>query len=336
MRRWILQAGATDLDGLVMQDVPLPEPGPGEVRVRVHAVSLNYRDQLVLKDATGRLRMPGRDLVPVSDGAGEIDAVGAGVDAWTVGDRVTSLYFKDRLQGPPHATMGFGLGSMDEDGMLAECVVLAAERVIRAPKSLSHAEAATLPCAGLTAWSALGGGGLVGPGSKVLVLGTGGVSLFALVLARAVGAEVVATTSQDAKQERLAALGASHAVNYRDVPDWGRAVFDLTGGVDRVVNAAGTGSMNQSMAALRPGGEVAVTGLMTFGEPLDPMLLMGKGVTVRGIAVGDAEGAKALSQAVNAHHVKPPINRTFSFEDAKDAYRAQSSPEVFGKIVINV
>ena len=336
LRRWILKAGATDLDGLVMHDVPLPEPGPGEVRVRVHAASLNYRDQLVLKDATGRLRMPGRDLVPVADGAGEVDAVGSGVNAWTVGDRVMSLYFKDRLQGPPHAGMGFGLGSVAEDGMLAECVLLPADRIIHAPESLSHAEAATLPCAGLTAWSALGGARLVGPGSKVLVLGTGGVSLFALVLARAAGAEVIATTSQDAKKERLATLGASHVVNYCNVPDWGRAVFDLTGGVDCVVNAAGTGSMNQSMAALRPGGEVAVTGLMTFGEPLDAMLLMGKAVTVRGIAVGDAEGARALSRAIDAHQVRPPIGRAFSFQDAKEAYRVQSSPEAFGKVVINV
>ena len=336
MRRWILKADATDLDGLVMQDVPLPEPGPDEVRVRVRAASLNYRDQLVMRDGSGRLRVPGRDLVPVADGAGEIDAIGPGVVAWTVGDRVMSLYFRDRLQGPPHPDMGFGLGSVAEDGMLAECVVLPADRVTRTPKSLSWAEAATLPCAGLTAWNALGGDRLVGPGSKVLVLGTGGVSFFALILARAAGAEVIATTSQDAKKERLVAFGASLAINYRDVPDWGQAVFDLTGGVDLVVNTAGTGSMNQSMTALRPGGGMAVTGLMTFGEPLDPTLLMGKGLTVRGVAVGDAEELKALSEAIDAHQVKPPISRTFGFEDAKEAYCAQSSSEAFGKIVINV
>ena len=335
MRRWILKAGTTDLDGMVMQDAPMPEPGPGQVRVRVHAASLNYRDQLVLQDPGELWRLPGRDLVPVADGAGEIDATGPGVDAWAVGERVAPLYFRDRLQGPPHPGMGMGLGSRDEDGMLAEYVVLPVERVIRAPESLSHAEAATLPCAGLTAWTALQGDRPVGLGSKVLVLGTGGVALFALVLARALGAEVIATTSQEAKKERLAALGASGAVNYRDIPEWGQAAFELTGGVDRVVNAAGTGSLNQSLAALRPGGEAAVMGLMTFGEPLDPMLLMGKGVTVRGIAVGDAEGFKALSQAIDTHQVKPPIDRTFRFEDAKDAFRAQSSPELFGKIVID-
>ncbi len=336
MRRWILKAGTINLDGMVMQDAPKPEPSAGEVRVRVRAVSLNYRDQLVLQDPGQLWRVPDRDLVPVADGAGEIDAVGPGVNTWSVGERVTSLYFKDRLEGPPHPGMGLGLGSRDEDGMLAEYVVLPSTRVIRAPDGLSFAEAATLPCAGLTAWSALGDDRPVGSGSKVLVLGTGGVSLFALVLARALGAEVFATTSQDAKKERLDALGAAGVVNYRDVPEWGKAVFDLTGGIDRVVNAAGTGSLNQSMAALCPGGEVAVMGLMTFGDPLDPMLLMGKGVTVRGISVGDAEGAKALAQAINDHKVKPPIDQTFDFEDARSAFQAQSSPELFGKIVIHL
>lgn len=336
MRRWILKAGTTDLDGMVMQEVPLPEPRAGEVRVRVHAASLNYRDQLVLKDGGELWRLPERDLVPIADGAGEIDAIGLGVDGWAIGDRVVSVYFKDRLQGPPHPGMGMGLGSRDENGMLAEYVILPAERVIRAPESLSYVEAATLPCAGLTAWTALQGDRPIGPGSKVLVLGTGGVALFALVLARALGAEVLATTSQDAKKGRLASLGASHVVNYQDVPEWGQAVFDLTGGVDRVINSAGTGSINQSLAALRPGGEAAVMGLMTFGEPLDPMLLMGKGVTVRGIAVGDAKGLVALSQAIDTHQTRPPVGRTFQFEDAKAAYQAQSSRDLFGKIVIEI
>ncbi len=336
MRRWTLKAGTSDLDGLVMQDAPMPEPGAGEVRVRVHAASLNYRDKLILQDPGEMWRLPGRDLVPLADGAGEIDAVGPGVAGWTVGERVVPLYFRDRLQGPPHPGMGAGLGSRDEDGMLAEYVVLPAQRVIRAPDTLSHTGASTLPCAALTAWSALESAKPIGRGSKVLVLGTGGVALFALVLARAMGAEVVATTSQDAKKERLAALGASSVINYRDVPDWGQAVFDSTGGVDRVVNSAGTGSVNQSMAALRPGGEVAVMGLMTFGEPLDPMLLMGKGLTVRGTAVGDAEGFRALSQFIDTHAIKPPVDRTFRFEEAKQAFQAQSSPELFGKIVIDL
>lgn len=336
MRRWILKAGTTDLDGMVMQEAQLPEPGPRQVRIRVHAAALNYRDKLVVQDGGELWRLSDRDLVPVADGAGEIDKVGPGVDDWTVGDRVVTLYFKDRVQGPPHPGMGMGLGSRDEDGMLAEYVVLPADRISRSPETLSHVEASTLPCAGLTAWSALQGDRPISAGSKVLVLGTGGVALFALVLARALGAKVVATTSQDSKRERLSALGASDTVNYRDVPEWGKAVFDLTGGVDRVVNSAGTGSVNQAMAALRAGGEVATMGLMTFGEPLDPMLLMGKALIVRGIAVGDAEGFKALSKTIDRHAIKPPIDRTFHFDHAKEAVLALSSPELFGKIVIDL
>lgn len=332
MRRWILKDGATDLDGLVLEDAAMPEPEADEVRIRVHAVSLNYRDQLVLKG--GFWRVPGKEIIPVSDGAGEIDALGSDVDTWAVGDRVTGLYFRDFLQGPPHANMGMGLGATDENGMLSKYVVLPAKRIARAPTSLDYAEAATLPCAALTAWSALYGDHPIDMNSKVLVVGTGGVSLFALVLAQAVGAKVFATTSQDVKRQRLITLGASEVVNHRDTPEWGKAVFDLTGGVDKVVDAAGT--LNQSLAAVCPGGEVAIMGLMTTDGSPNPALLMGKGATIRGIAVGNAEAYKALSQAIEQSKIRPPIDRRFRFEDAKAAYQAQSSPELFGKIVIDL
>lgn len=333
MRRWILKDGATNLDGLILEDAPLPKPGPGEVRIRVHAVSLNYRDQLVLGSLDWRV--PGRDIVPVSDGAGEIDILGPGVDKWAVGDRVTGLYFK-WFAGPPKPGMGFGLGASEEDGMLAEYVVLPAERVVRAPESLDYAEAATLPCAALTAWSALNGPRPIGEGSKVLVLGTGGVSLFALVMARALGAEVFATSSQNSKLARLKSLGASDGVNYKDTPDWGNAIFERTGGVDRVVNAAGGGALNQSLTAVAYNGEVALMGLFTEGDAPDGPTLMSKNATIRGISVGSAEMYEAMVQAIDAHKIKPPIDRRFSFEDAKDAYRVQVSPELFGKIVIDV
>lgn len=335
MRRWILKAGATDLDGLFLEDAPMPEPGPGEVRIRVHAVSLNYRDLLTLKDSNWRV--PNRDLVPVSDGAGEIDAIGSGVDTWAVGERVTGLYFRDFIQGPPHANMGFGLGSLDEDGMLSEYVVLPAKRIARAPASLDYAEAATLPCAALTAWSALYGNYPIGPDSKVLVLGTGGVSLFALVLARAAGAQVFATSSQDAKLKRLMSLGASDVINYQDTPDWGKAVFERTDGVNKVVNTVGTGTLNQSLEAVTYGGEVALIGLMAFDDSSSGFgALMSKSATVRGIAVGNAKAYEAMLQAIDTYKVRPPIDRRFRFEDVLDAYRAQSSPELFGKIVIEL
>ncbi len=335
MRRWILKAGTTDLDGLMLEDAPMPEPKAGEVRIRVHAVSLNYRDQIVLKGQYGT-RLPDRDIVPISDGAGEIDAIGAGVDTWAVGDRVTGLYFA-WLRGIPKGEFSFGLGSIDEDGMLAEYVVLPADRVVRAPASLDYAEAATLPCAALTAWNALYGDHPIGPDSKVLVLGSGGVSLFAMLLARAAGAQVIATSSQDAKLKRWMDLGASDGINYRDTPDWGKVVLERTGGVNKVVDAAGTGTLNQSLAALSYGGEVALIGLMTFDDgPLEFTSLMSKGATVRGIAVGNAQMYEAMAQAIDKHQVRPPIDRRFRFENAKDAYQAQSSPELFGKIVIDM
>lgn len=333
MRRWILKAGATDLDGLVLEDAERPEPGPGEVRIRVRAVSLNYRDQLVLR-MPQLWRLPGRHLVPVADGAGEIDAVGAGVDRWSVGDRVTNVYFKNWIDGPPHADMGMGLGSRDEDGMLAEYVVLPAERVTRAPKSVAFSEASTLPCAALTAWSGLYGDHPIGPGSKVLVLGTGGVSLFALFFARAAGAEVFATTGQEAKRARLLELGARDVVNYRETPEWGKSVFERTGGVDKVIDAAG--SLNGSLSALRPGGEVAIMGLFTSDGAPDPLQLLGKGAIIRGIAVGSATAHEAMVRAIEAQGIKPPIGHRFRFEDAKAAYEAQSSPDLFGKIVIEL
>lgn len=335
MRRWMLKAGVTDIDDMVLEDVAMPVPGPGQVRVRIQAVSLNFRDQLVLTDPTWRI--PGRDIVPVSDGAGEIDAIGPEVDAWSVGDRVTPLYFRDWFSGPPTGDPGRGLGSLGEDGLLAEYVVLPAGRLIRAPESLDAAGAATLPCAGLTAWSALKGDQPIGPGSLVLVLGTGGVSLMAAVLAQAAGAQVIATTSRDANRAFLETLGVSDIVNYRESPNWGAVVFDRLGGVDRVVNSVGTSEMAASLTALRRGGEVSLLGLRSMeSAPMDAAMLLAKGAVVRMIGVGSAESHAEMVQFVDAHEVKPPIGRQFRFEDAKDAYRAQVSPDVIGKIVIDV
>ncbi len=335
MRRWKLKAGVTEVEGMVLEEAPMPTPGPGEVRLRIQAVSLNYRDQLVLTDPTWR--NPGRDIVPVSDGSGVVDAIGPGVDAWSVGDRVTPLYFRDWVSGQSTTDPGRGLGSLDEDGLLAEYVVLPASRLIRAPKSLDPAEAATLPCAGLTAWSALKGDRPIGPDSLVLVLGTGGVSLLAIVLARAAGARLVATTSRDANRSYLEDLGVGEIVNYRESPEWGEAVFERTGGVDRVVNSVGTSEMARSLTALRPGGEVSLLGLRTLeSAPMDAAMLLAKSAVMRMIAVGSAESHAELVRFIDAHDVKPPIGRRFRFEDVKDAYRAQVSRDVIGKIVIDV
>lgn len=334
MQRWILKAGATDLDGLVLEDAPMPEPGAGEVRIRVHAVSLNYRDQLVLKGQFAN-HLPARDLIPISDGAGEIDAIGAGITRWAVGDRVTGLLLNWQRGAPTE--ISFGLGSLSEDGMLAEYVVLPVDRVVRVPASLNDAEAATLSCAALTAWNAIHGGEPIGKESKVLVLGSGSVSLFAMLFARAAGAQVIATSSQDAKLKRWMELGVSDGINYRDTPNWGKAVFERTGGVNKVVDTVGTGTLSQSLAALAYGGEVALLGLMTFDDrPLDFMSLMGKGAAVRGVAVGSAELYDAMVQALDTHNIRPIIDRRFRFKEAKAAYQAQSSPDLFGKIIIDL
>ncbi len=339
MRRWLLKAGATNLDSLVLEEAPIPTPGPGEVRVRVRAVSINYRDQLILTGQYGQALT--HDVIPLSDGAGEIDALGAGVQAWQVGDKVTSVYAAGWADGPPIPNLGFGLGSNDGNGMLAEYVLLKADRVMAAPKTLSLLEAATLPCAALTAWTALNGdrpyARRVGKGDKVLVLGTGGVSLFALLLAQAAGAEIIGTSSQNDKLERLRALGAADTVNYRDTPNWGEVVFARTGGVKRVVNSAGGSAMDQSIAAVGYGGEIAFMGLFDQAATVPPFLyLMMKGASIRGTAVGSAAAYADLLAAIDASGIKPPIDKVFPFEQAKEAYQAAVAPDLFGKIVIQV
>ncbi len=338
MKRWIVKAGSTSLDGLVREDVATPEPGPGEVRVKVRAVSLNRRDHLLL---TGAFQVAEQDFVPVSDGAGEIDALGAGVEGWSFGERVSGAYFPGWKDGPPVENMGWGLGSPGQNGLLAEYAILPADRLTRTPRTLSFDEAATLPCAALTAWTALNGDrpytDPVKPGDKVLVTGTGGVSLFALLLAKAAGASVIATTGDDAKSDKVTALGGSGVVNYRDVANWGEVARERFGAFDRVVDAAGPGALDQSIAALAAGGEVALMGLYEFADKSpDFIALMMKGGSIRGTSVGSAAAYRDLAAFIDAHEIKPPIARTFAFDDAKAAYRAANAGEDFGKIVIKL
>ena len=337
MKRWIIKAGTTSLDGLVLEDVAVPEPGRGEVRVRVHAVSLNRRDQIILGGAFGAASA---DFIPISDGAGEIDALGAEVDGWSVGDKVTGLYYRDWSDGPPAPGQGWGLGSDGENGMLAQYVVLKAARVTPMPKTLSFEEAACLPCAALTAWTGLNGDRpykhRIGKGDRVLVTGTGAVALSALLLATAAGAEVVATTSRDDKAAQLRALGASDVVNYSTVSNWGEVAAARGGSFDRVINAVGGRSMDQAIAALAPGGEIAFMGLFDQAEtPPDFITLMMKGGAIRGTSVGSALAYKDLVEFVDAHGLKPPIARRFVLDEAREAYRTAASGDHVGKIVID-
>lgn len=335
MKRWILKSGATTLDGLVLEDVAKPEPGRGEVRVRIRAVSLNYRDQLALSNAGGNWRLD-RDLIPVADGTGEIDAVGEGVVQWSLGDNVITVYLRNFIDWPPHAGIGLGLGSLGEDGVLAEYVVLPADRVIRAPSTLNYVEASTLPCAALTAWTALQNAYPVRSGQKILSLGTGSVSLFAMAFAQAMGAKTYLTTSQDDKRSRLLDLGAEEVFNYRTNENWGQSIYSATGGVDKVVNTAGFGSMNQSVHALAFGGDIGVVGLFNFGDVIEPGLFLAKGVSARGIPVGSRSSLEEMVGFIDKHQIKPVVDRVIPFDDAKDAYQAQSAPDLFGKIVIEV
>jgi NADPH:quinone reductase-like Zn-dependent oxidoreductase len=334
MRAWQLPAGSDGFDKLTLEELADPTPGPGEVLIQVRACSLNYRDFAVAagKYFGGALKAP---AVPLSDGAGQVVAVGEGVTQFKEGDRVQGSFFMNWVDGPPR--MSAALGDGFAPGMLAELVVLPESGVVPMAESLDYAEAACLPCAGVTAWNALyeGPRALV-PGNRVLVLGSGGVSMLALQLARAGGCEVIATSSSHQKLERIRELGAAHTVNYKTIPDWGRFVGQELGGVDKVVEVGGAGTAEQSMAALRTQGEVALIGVLSPEGGPNPRGLMMTAGSMRGIFVGSAAMARRLNAAVDVNGIKPLIGARFGFEQARDAYAHAWGPESFAKTVIEL
>ena len=335
MRAWRVPAGCKSVHQLELAETPVPEPAADEVRIRVHACSLNYRDRLVAQGHYfgGPVAAAG---TPLSDGAGIVDAVGDDVTGLAPGDRVAGAFFQAWLSGPPTPALGDALGAPPAPGMLADYVVLPASGVYPLAQTLSFEEAATLPCAGVTAWNALMRG--IRPmraGSKVLILGSGGVSTIALAIARAAGARIVATTSSPEKAERLKTLGAEAVVNYRDEKDWGPKTAEIAGGgFDHIVEVGGPGTLAQSMQAVGFGGEIALIGVLSLDGDSDPKSLMVKNASLRGIFVGSVEMATELNAFVDEHDIKPVIDRVFDFDDAIEAYDYQASPDLFGKVVI--
>ncbi|MFF3749894.1 NAD(P)-dependent alcohol dehydrogenase [Streptomyces sp. NPDC002018] len=325
------------LKNLKQRTVPTPEPGPGQILVKVSAVSLNFRDRAVAEGYYTPEKMP-PNLIPVSDAAGTVSAVGPGVSRFSVGDRVMSHYASRWLDGPPRRDLGdFTLGG-PLDGGLAEYLLLDQDGAVATPPSLSDEEASTLPIAALTAWFALFERGGLEPGQTVLVQGTGGVSVAAAQLASAFGARVIATSSDDGKLARMRELGAAEVINYRTTPDWAAAAVELTGGngVDQVLDVVGGSSLNRSVSATRPNGHVAVIGFLeSMTASLDLMPLLYGQTRVTGIATGHRRAFEELAAFVGVHGIKPVIDTVHAFDDAPLAFE-RLGQGAFGKIVVRV
>lgn len=337
MKKYVLLKGSTDLSSLKLIECERPEPGAGQVVVRVHATSLNYRDHAVVSGNYfgGILK---RDTIPLSDGAGEVVALGDHVDRFNCGDRVIGTFFQGWVAGVPDPATLNALGS-PADGMLAEYVVLHQDGLVRCPAHLSYEEAATLPCAGLTAWNALMVSGRVRPGDSVLALGTGGVSIFALQFARMAGARVIITSSCDAKLARARELGADAGINYVQTPDWEQEVLKLTGGkgVDHVIEVGGAGTLAKSFQAVGYRGQITLIGVLSGREgDTNPHALMQKNACLRGVFIGSREMFEDMNEALSVNALHPVIDRVFAFTEAVDAFDYQLNGKHFGKVVIRV
>jgi 2-desacetyl-2-hydroxyethyl bacteriochlorophyllide A dehydrogenase len=329
--------GSFGFDNLRLVDRPDPEPGPREVVVETRAVSLNFRDILMVRGHYNpKQPLP---LVPCSDGVGEVVEVGDDVTEVAVGDRVAGTFSQTWIDGPPTKEKLRGTLGGPVDGTLAEKVVLAADGVVPVPEHLDDAEAATLPCAALTAWSALVELGGLEPGQTVLVQGTGGVSIFALQLATALGARVVATSSSESKLERVREMGAWQTINYRDDPSWGKSVRAMTDGrgVDHVVEVGGAGTMQQSLKAVAVGGTISVIGVLSgVATEMSIIPLLMQHVRMQGLLVGSRAGFERMNAAFSEHRLRPVVDRVFEFSDVQSAFDYMASGSHFGKVCIAV
>lgn len=333
MRAYVLTAGCSGIDDLRLVERPSPAVGPGQVKIRLRAATLNARDRAILNGNYPPYKVT-RDLVPLSDGAGEVAGVGPGVTRFKPGDRVVASFFQP-MAGLALDQMPVQLGG-PLDGVLAEEIVLDQDGVEPIPGDLSFAEAASLPCAALTAWNALmEAGGAVRPGDTVLALGTGGVSIIGLQIAQAAGAQVIVTSSSDAKIERAKALGAIGGVNYRTHPDWATEVLRLSGGrgADCILEVGGLGTFTHSLKALAPNGRIGLIGGFA-GTVENLAFLRARRGSIHGIAVGTREMFQRMNRVIAVKGIRPVIDRTFPFAQAADAFRLQESGNFFGKIAI--
>ncbi|MDR3568665.1 MAG: NAD(P)-dependent alcohol dehydrogenase [Syntrophobacteraceae bacterium] len=321
------------IENLSVLNCDVPKPGLGQVLVKIKAASLNYRDQLVIAGKYPAKPLP---LIPFSDGSGEVIEVGESVTRWKAGDRVAGIFFQKWQSGrldeiKANSALGGAI-----DGVLAEYVVFEESGLVAVPEHLSYEEAATLPCAAVTAWNALTSGSIT-CGQSVLTLGTGGVSMFAVQLAKAAGTRVIATSSSDAKLDRLKRIGADELINYKATPDWENRVLELTGGsgVDIVVEVGGVGTFAKSLKAVRFGGHMSLVGVLTgsAGEA-NPTGAIRKNVRMQGIFVGSKEMFESMSRVLALHKIRPVVDRVFGFDSVKEALGHMKSGNHVGKVVV--
>lgn len=338
MRAYELQ-NKQGLDALTLVERPDPKPGPGQVVLKMGATSLNYRDLLMVKGAYGGSK-PSASFIPLSDGVGEVVSVGDGVTRVKKGDRVAGIFMQKWIAGDFSREKALSaLGGGGVDGMLAEYVVLHEEGVVHVPKHLTDEEAATLPCAAVTAWCALVTEGNLKAGDVVLLQGTGGVSIFSFQFAELFGARVIITSSSDEKLERARELGASDLINYKTTQNWDQKAWELTDGfgVDHVVEVGGANTLNQSLRAVRMGGMISLIGVLTgVAADIKTVDILRKKVRVQGIYVGSREMFEAMNRAIALHKLRPVVDRVFPFEEARQALEYLQSGAHFGKICIKV